>query len=878
MKNSLNQPANVTELFPAHNDGPLATDSLTSSQDTSSTRTAPIRLPVASATPRSENSTEGKAMAAKVTELQNFIQSTCDWTWEADANLKILAVSAGAGKLYGIDDDFFRGKSHSELAGVNAANTDWSDFTNRVNSGQQFRDFEFTLHLNDNHYPVRCSGFPLLNAQGIVTGYQGTIIDVSDIQNYRNAVDLANKRFVQAIDSFSGSFALFDDKDRIVAFNETYRKLHWFLGDELKPGLAFERCIRIQIEKGIIKPEPGQVEQWIADRVERFHNPAGPFEVKKANNQWLRVTEQRFPDGGCLKTMEDISEMKAVELELRSGEQRFRDFAEAAADWFFEFSPACKLTYLSNSFESLTGHAADDYLGKHHEEGFGGLFPSQWQEEFYRAIEQRCECHDLEIGFTTGDGEVRYFSISGRPAFDAENNYVGFRGIAKNISETRKLTDQLNRQASIDDLTQLPNRREFNRALEQVYFDCSRNYATAVVAFLDLDEFKIVNDSEGHVAGDRLLQELAETLRSNIVDGDIVARLGGDEFGLILTGCGIDEGVKRIELMLTALRHYSFHIEDRLYNVSASVGVVQLDQDSPGIDELMRQVDIACYEAKDMGRNQIQIYNCSLRGSASGAESTIDASAIEQALATDRFVLYAQPIAAAGNQSVQHHEILVRMLGEDGAVIPPIAFIGVAERYRLMTDVDRWVIAHAFETISRLNKLGNRSMYTINLSGRTLTDATLIGFITEQLQHFDIAPETICFEITETALVANFDQAAHLVNCLRSRGCRFALDDFGSGLSSFAYLKNFTVDYLKIDGSLVRDIVSSDSDRKMVAAIAGLASTMGMLSIAEFVEDEASGSLLHEMGVDYLQGYGIGKPAPLADQLAIGNAASRYTH
>ena len=818
------------------------------------------------------------AIQKKVDELETFIHAACDWTWEADENLILVNVSDSVEQLYGVKREFFLGKSHIDLAGKNASDSDWNNYQSSINSNDLFRDVEYLLELGDRNIPVRCSGYPVL-CDGRVAGYRGTAIDISDLVNYNNAVDQANKRFVQAIDSFSGSFALFDENDRIVAFNDTYRKLHWFLDDELKPGLEFERCLRIQIEKGIITPEAGKVDEWVRNRVHRFHNPSGPFEVQKANDQWFRVTEQRFPDGSCLKTMEDISEMKNVELELRSNEQRFRDFAEAAADWFFEFNPACKLTYLSNSFDALTGHFASGYLGKHHEESFGGLFPAQLKEVFFKSIEQRTECHDLEICFQLASGEVRYFTISGRPAFDDENNYVGYRGIAKNITENRKLTDKLHLHATVDDLTGLPNRREFNRKLEQIYFNCKSNYASAVLAFIDLDEFKIVNDSEGHAAGDRLLCEIAEALSSNMVEGDLIGRLGGDEFGLVLNDCTIETGLKRITKLLDNLRHYSFTSNGRFYNVSASVGVVKLDSESPAIDELMSQIDIACYEAKELGRNHVQVFDPANHKNADPMGDTINASSIEQALSRDRFVLYAQPISNTLDHSVSHYEILVRMLSEDGSIIPPIKFIPVAERYRLMTDIDRWVITESCKMIQTHLQNGFNFTYAINLSGKTLTDRTLVDFIKAKLAEYSIPPSSIGFEITETTLVSNFDTASELVNELRQLGCRFSLDDFGSGLSSFCYLKNFKVDYLKIDGSLIKDIEHNENDRKMVSAIANLAKTLDMKSVAEFVENDAIADILAEFEVDYLQGYGIGKPIPITDIVGVHDRGKRkYTH
>jgi diguanylate cyclase (GGDEF)-like protein len=387
---------------------------------------------------------------------------------------------------------------------------------------------------------------------------------------------------------------------------------------------------------------------------------------------------------------------------------------------------------------------------------------------------------------------------------------------------------------------------------------------------MDLDQFKIVNDTCGHVAGDELLRQLSTLLHDRIRQGDTLARLGGDEFGVLLENCQLDHARAIVRLLRETVRDFRFVWEDKTFSIGVSIGVVPLSPDTSTLAAAMSAADASCYVAKDKGRNRVHIYE------PDDAELTRRhgemqwVSRIQDALERDRFVVEYQPIVPTDNPSLVNtcFEILVRMRDENDSIIPPGAFIPAAERYNLMPALDRWVINHVIERLSAAPAhLAQLEFFTINLSGHSLGDEQFLDFVMLKLKASKIPADKLCFEITETAAVANLSRAVHVIKRLKVLGCRFALDDFGSGMSSFAYLKNLPVDFLKIDGYFVRDIVDDPVDHAMVRAINQVGQVMGIRTIAEFVENDAILALLRETGVDYAQGYGIARPAPLDEYL-----------
>ena len=440
--------------------------------------------------------------------------------------------------------------------------------------------------------------------------------------------------------------------------------------------------------------------------------------------------------------------------------------------------------------------------------------------------------------------------------------------MSENITEEHTLTEQLNFHASHDALTGLVNRREFERRTEQLIPTIQQGNSNHAICFMDLDQFKIVNDTCGHIAGDELLRQLSSILKHSVRHRDTLARLGGDEFGLLMEHCSLDDAHRIATSLLKTIQDYQFTWEGHSFRVGVSIGLIHLTETTDNLTELMKNADAACYMAKDKGRNRIQIYHADDAELSQRHSEMQWITRINKALEENRFCLYAQSIGPLNESTDKHYELLIRMIDEKGKIIPPGAFLPAAERYNLITKIDRWVIENAFGLLRDYPEfLKQIHFISINLSGQSLADETIHNFIIDQLAATNVPPGKVCFEITETAAISNLNMATTFIASLKELGCQFALDDFGSGLSSFAYLKNLPVDYLKIDGMFVKDIVEDKIDHAMVKSINEIGHVMGMQTIAEFVENDEIKGMLREIGVNYAQGYGIAKPLPFNELL-----------
>jgi diguanylate cyclase (GGDEF)-like protein/PAS domain S-box-containing protein len=448
----------------------------------------------------------------------------------------------------------------------------------------------------------------------------------------------------------------------------------------------------------------------------------------------------------------------------------------------------------------------------------------------------------------------------------------------RDVGESRKMARQLSWQATHDSLTGLVNRAEFERRLNALVEQSNRDGGQHALLYLDLDQFKVVNDTCGHVAGDELLRQVTGLLQQGIRDSDTLARLGGDEFGVLLSGCPVERAVAIAENLRQSLAQFRFAWQDKSFVVGISVGVVSIAGAREQSARVMAAADAACYSAKDKGRNRVQVYLESDTELAQRQGEMQWISRLIRAMEENRLILYCQRIAPAqrADERETHHEVLLRMVDEHGKIVPPMAFIPAAERYNLMATIDRRVVARTFETAAHIHaqRRDPPTVLSINLSGASLNDETLLRFITDQFSLHGIPPRMICFEITETTAIANLTRTTRLISELRKLGCRFSLDDFGSGLSSFAYLKNLPVDYLKIDGGFVKDMVRDPISRAMVKAIHDIGHVLGIQTIAEWVDNDDTLALLRQMGVDYVQGYGVGKPVPLESIRPVGGLVS----
>jgi len=417
-----------------------------------------------------------------------------------------------------------------------------------------------------------------------------------------------------------------------------------------------------------------------------------------------------------------------------------------------------------------------------------------------------------------------------------------------------------------DSLTALPNREYFHRRLSEVLADPGARAGQHAVMYIDLDQFKIVNDTCGHSAGDQLLRQLAHLLQTTLRQEDLLARLGGDEFGVLLVNCGMEQACEVAEKLRETVASFRFAWESRVFTVGASIGVVPMDGDSLPLATVLSAADAACYAAKDSGRNQVQVYRPENEELRQRQTEMSWVNRITRALDEQRFRLRYQPIVALSSREslIEHFEMLVSMVDEKGIIIGPDAFIPAAERYNLMPSIDRWVIDNAFRFIGSLpDSAGHLHTCCINLSGSSLTDEHLLQYVQGKLVEHGVSPKRVCFEITETATIANMNRALRLISELRARGCRFALDDFGTGLASFAYLKHLPVDFLKIDGTFVKNIVRDPVNLAIVKAINEIGHALGIKTIAECVEEVETLEVLRELGVDYGQGFGIARPKPL---------------
>jgi diguanylate cyclase (GGDEF)-like protein len=430
------------------------------------------------------------------------------------------------------------------------------------------------------------------------------------------------------------------------------------------------------------------------------------------------------------------------------------------------------------------------------------------------------------------------------------------------VSEARELNRRLSYHASHDMLTGLVNRREFEARLERALKMGRAREAQYALCYMDLDQFKIINDSCGHMAGDALLGQLGALLKSKIRWRDTLARLGGDEFGVLLENCTLEEAIETAESLLKAVQDLRFVWEDRSFRLGASIGVVPIAPETASVAELLTAADSACAAAKESGRNRVQTWQ----------ENDIDlmrrrremqwAARINNALEESRFELFRMTIQPLQVEDAgEHFELLLRMRDENGKIVAPDQFIAAAERYGITPSIDRWVIDSAFRwLVSEADERRRLTMCSINLSGQSLGDDKFLPFVIEQFHRSGIDGSKICFEITETAAIANFSQASRFIQALKELGCKFALDDFGTGLSSFGYLKHFPVDFLKIDGSFVKGVLHDPIDREMVRSINEIGHLTGKQTIAEWAENAEIIEVLRGLGVDYAQGYGVSQP------------------
>jgi diguanylate cyclase (GGDEF)-like protein/PAS domain S-box-containing protein len=567
------------------------------------------------------------------------------------------------------------------------------------------------------------------------------------------------------------------------------------------------------------------------------------------------------------KTLRYATERTHTLLALKASEARYRELYENVVAGVFQTTPDGRFMAANPALVRMLGYTSEDELLEVDIARDVFLYPDD-RSNWVRNMAEAGEIRNAELALKRRDGHKIVVLENSRAVRDEHGAVIYYEGTLTDITEAHELSRQLSYEASHDALTGLINRREFELRLQRALESAQATGAGHAVFYLDLDQFKVINDTCGHVAGDELLRQLADVLQGRIRTNDVLARLGGDEFGILLHNCGVDDAINVARGLLKTVEQFQFIWGNNAFGIGASIGLVPVDGGFRRITQVLQAADAACYAAKDQGRNRIHVYQEDDTVVAQRHGEMQWVSRVKRALQEDRFFLEAQPIVpvCADPDGPTDYELLLRMRDESGRVVPPGAFLPAVERYNLSSRLDRWVIGHALEWLAgEPPGVDARSRFFINLSGDSLGDSQLLDFILTRIRHHGLSPERVGFEITETAAIGNLTRANRLINELRRLGCTFGLDDFGSGVSSFAYLKALAVDYLKIDGLFVGNIANDSVDREMVKSITDIGHVMGKKVVAESVEHFHVLEKLRELGVDFAQGFAVGAPRPLAE-------------
>ena len=618
----------------------------------------------------------------------------------------------------------------------------------------------------------------------------------------------------------------------------------------------------------------GEVEKVMLDMEANRTDVRVDFRLKQADDSYCWVSNYSMPvfdyrqklkhlDGYLL----DMSSMYAINEALDKERERAMVTLQSIGDAVVTTNTTGRIDFLNKVAEDLTGwsHTEARYqpladVFKVHSEALG-LWLDDPIHNFFSESGNH-ESRQLQGELYSLDGGIAVINYNVSPIRDLADKVIGYVIVFHDVTEKRALQEELEYQARHDALTGLMNRREFESRLLALLTTAHQQDEEHVLMYIDLDQFKLVNDTCGHSAGDELLKQLAQLLRETLRGSDVLARLGGDEFGILLPGCSIAKGEEIADNLRTTSKEFRFIWGEKSFDVGTSIGLVPVTKHSEGVQSLLSAADIACYAAKDLGRNRIHTYLESDKDLHRRRAEMDWASRISDALKNQRFELYYQdivPVRQNEVHSARHIEVLLRMRDVNGSHILPGAFLPAAERYSLMPEIDRWVVRSAFEWYES-EGYSTELVMAINLSGLTINSTSSLAYIKSLFDEHTVPPSSVCFEITETAAISNLASAAGFMRELRQLGCRFAVDDFGSGLSSFAYLKTLPVDFLKIDGNFVLDMLEDKVDRAMISAINDVGHTMSLQTIAEYVESNEVRDELAPLDVDFVQGHIVSKP------------------
>ncbi len=787
-----------------------------------------------------------------------------DWFWEMDAELRYTYQSSRFEDVTGIPVAAVIGKTREEVfAGCIDDLAKWSMIGTALRKREKYCVVWGLQHPDGEIRVLRTQGKPVIDANGKFQGYRGVGSDITEATTSRQQLIESKNRFRSIIEQVTDIVCIVNADGEIKFLNNAVENILGYTVEELESGLAdthahAEDLVSIQRAKRSALENPGRV---VAGNY-RYYHKDGSLKVLQMTRHCFLTADSEGSDELVVHAR-DITNQYQAQRALRDSKERLRDFAETGADWFWEQDAELRFSYLSGNYPGFEQTPVEKIVGRTRQDLLPGTnFNSENWQQLSARLEAREPFYNFEYPCPRSDGSEVIVRVNGKPKFDEQGEFTGYRGTGIDITESYLLSQQLNYQASHDPLTGLLNRREFELRLTRVINVTREDRSEHALCYIDLDQFKVVNDTCGHDAGDELLRQIAALLEDKLRDRDTIARLGGDEFGLLLEHCSMKQANRLAETVRAAVEESRFMWAGRSFRLGVSIGVIPINFSSGNISNVMRSADAACYTAKDAGRNRIHVYNEDSFEVAKRHREMQQIAEINQAFDENRFVLYHQPIKpldVGQGEGGYFCEVLVRMIDESGFPVLPGNFLPTAERYNLITQLDTWVVNAALDWLAATSDI----RCTINLSGMSVANEDFLQFVLQAIASRRIDGTRICFEITETAVIQNLSKANYFIAQLRECGCFFALDDFGSGLSSFGYLKTLPVDFLKIDGFFVHDMCDDRINFELVKSINEIGHVMGKRTIAEFVENDATLDALKGIGIDFAQGFGIKVPKPV---------------
>ena len=687
-----------------------------------------------------------------------------------------------------------------------------------------------------------------------------------EVETLSGQLDRLNAEWAHAFDYFADAVLLIDLDDTLLRANRAFYDLIGKTPEECigRPTLeaVFSGCCE-DLSHCACCTARSLIEEH--ESILEAEDPLNPFSCPVEFTVRVIRDDKEAPIG-MIMGIRDLTNQRQSEQELNQLNQQLKSLLHSTDEGIYGINLNMQCTFVNLAAEKILGYSKTELLGQNMFELLHKSGDRRASDEL--EINPLRACIDSGQGMVSDNINLRTKDSGSLPVrysvnpVKQEGKLTGAVIVFSDITEAQAMARHLDYLATHDTLTGLHNRLAFEDQLQHAIADARNRQQKHALCYLDLDQFKVVNDTCGHMAGDELLRQLATLLHERLRKGDAIGRLGGDEFGILLHNTGRGGALMIAETIREIVADFRFVWADKSFTVGVSIGLAMIDADTPNLEEVLRAADAACYVAKDTGRNRVHMYVEKDTEMVRRHGEMQWVSKIQRALRYGEFELKYQEIApTSGDKNFKGFEILIQMRTTENALISPGAFLPAAERYNLIAELDRWVVSKTFEWFKRNPKNASEiDLCTINLSGQNVGDSEFMHYIVSEARRSHVPISKICFEVTETAAVANLSKATKFIQALKKEGFQFALDDFGSGMSSFGYLRNLPVDYLKIDGNFVRGVADDEIDYAMVSAIHQVGAVMGLKTIAEFVENEVIISALRDIGIDYVQGYGIAYP------------------